>query len=70
MQRDTAEQIKQICAECSILNGFPEVFPRGCDYTQIERSGFIRAARPALSRFYETKKRGLLQQGKRTYIIE
>ena len=70
MECDTAEQIEQIRPESSILNRLPEIFPGGCDNTQIERPGFVRTAWPALSRFYKAKKRGLLLQGKRAYIVE
>ena len=70
MKCDAAEQIKQIRPERSVLNGFPKVFPGGCDNAQIERSGFALAARPAFPGFYEVKKRGLLLQRKRAHIVE
>ena len=70
MKCDAAEQIKQIRSECSVVNGFSQVFPGRCDNTQIERSGFAFTAGPALSRFYEAKERGLLLEGKRAHIVE
>lgn len=70
MQCDATEQIKQIRPECPIPNGFPQIFPGCCDNSQIERPGFARAVRPALSSFYEAQKRGLLLQRKRAHIVE
>lgn len=70
MERDAAEQVKQVCPKCSAPDGFPEIFPRGRDDAQIERPGLARAPRPALSGFYEVKKRGLLWQRKRAHIIK
>lgn len=70
MQRDAAEQIEQIRPECSVLDGFPKIFPGSCNDTQIERPGLAFTAGPALPGFYEAKKRGLLLQRKGAHIVE
>ena len=70
MECDSTQQIKQIGPECSVLNRFPEIFPRGCDNAQIEWPGFAFTARPALSGFYEAKEGGLLLQREAAHIVE